>query len=58
MKKTEITGVLENRNLLNICHKFNAMAFLTEKPQLPEYENSIREVYVGGRELWLYLPLN
>ena len=46
------------RNLLNICHKFNAMAFLTEKPQLPEYENSIREVYVGGRELWLYLPLN
>ena len=45
-------------NMLNICHKFNAMAFLTEKPQLPEYENSIREVYVGGRKLWLYLPLN
>ena len=46
------------RNMLNICHKFNAMAFLTEKPQLPEYESSIREVYIGGRKLWLYLPLN
>lgn len=46
------------RNMLNICHKFNAMAFLTEKPQLPEYDNNIREVYVGGRKLWLYLPLN
>ena len=46
------------RNMLNICHKFNAMAFLTEKPQLPEYESNIREVYVGGRKLWLYLPLN
>ena len=46
------------RKMLNICHKFNAMAFLTEKPQLPEYESNIREVYVGGRKLWLYLPLN
>lgn len=46
------------RSMLSICQKFNAMAFLTEKPQLPEYESNIREVYVGGRKLWLYLPLN
>lgn len=46
------------RSMLSICQKFNAMAFLTEKPQLPEYERNIREVYVGGRKLWLYLPLN
>lgn len=46
------------KNMLEICHKFNAMAFLTEKPGLQEYESSIREVHVGGRTLWLYLPQN
>ena len=46
------------RNMLGICHNYKAMAFLTEKPLLPEYEGSIREVYIGGRKLWLYLPQN
>ena len=45
-------------NMLSICNRFNAMAFMTEKPQLPEYESNIREVYIGGRKLWLYLPQN
>ncbi len=45
------------RNMLGICYRLNAMAFMIEKPQLPEYESSIREVYIGDRKLWLYLPL-
>ncbi len=45
------------RNMLGICHRLNAMAFMIEKPQLPEYESNIREVYIGDRKLWLYLPL-
>ena len=45
-------------NMLSICRRFNAMAFLAEKPELLEYESNIREVYIGGRKLWLYLPQN
>ena len=55
-----ITGLSADtcRDMLRICQRCNAMAFFVEKPNLAEYQGDIREVYIGGRKLWMYLPQN
>ena len=55
-----ITGLSADtcRDMLRICQRCNAMAFFVEKPNPAEYQGDIREVYIGGRKLWLYLPQN